>query len=99
MAEVKQLDRLTPAAVFEINFPIWDGGEHKRMVGLHQGKVRTHNELRVKYTKKDGTKSYPDPLYMSEKDVRSYEMKPIPKYPSVWVYWIPIDDFMILERI
>lgn len=99
MAGVKQLDRLTVAAKFEINFPIWDGGYGKRMVGLHQGKVRAHNELHVKYVRKDGQKSYPDPLYMSEKDVRSYEMKPLPKYPNIYVYWIPIDDFQILERV
>lgn len=99
MTEVKQLDRLTPAALFEIKFPIWDGGQHKRMVGLHQGKVRNHNIVRVLYTRKDGLKPYPDDLYMSDKDVRSYEMKPLPKYPNVWVYWIPIDDFKILERV
>lgn len=99
MAEVKQLDRLTPAALFEIKFPIWDGGQHKRMVGIHQGKVRAHNIVRVLYTRKDGTKPFPDDLYMSEKDVRMYEMKPLEKYPSVYLYWIPIDDFKILERV
>ena len=95
----KQLDRLTPTALFKIRFPIWDGGRGKRMVGLHQGKVRTHNEVQVLYTRKDGEKSYPDPLYMSAKEVQTYELVPLKKYPNIYVYWIPIDDFQILERV
>ena len=85
-----KLSKTTTASLFEIKFPVWNGG--KRMVGLFHKNVGTHNQIDILVTRKDGTRIYPNPFYMSGADVRKYPLEPLKKYPNMFLYMIPIED-------
>lgn len=94
---ITKLSRTTPANVIKIRFPIWNGG--RRVIGIAPHKVGTHNHIEIEYTRKsDGEKIYPQPFYMSGKDIRAYVLEPLKKYPNVYLYQVPVDDLTLLER-
>ena len=90
-----RLPRLTPAQLFEIKTPVWDG----RMVGLNAARIGMHNEVRILYKNSSGERIYPDPMYISGELARQYEAKPLKKYPNVKLHWIPINELEVLERV
>lgn len=91
------LSRTTPCNVTKINFPIWNGG--KRVVGIAPHRVATHNEIQILYKRKsDDQRIYPLPFYMSGKDIKTYPLEPLVKYPNVYLYLVPVDDLTLLER-
>lgn len=89
-----KLSRTTPANLFKIKKPIWDG----RRVGLNTQKIGTHNEVRIDYRNSDGDLLYPQPLYISGEKARTYETMQLKKYP-IKLYLIPINEMETLERI
>ena len=91
-----KLGKTTPASLFEIKYPVWNGG--KRMVGLYHRNVGNHNQIEILAKRKDGTRIYPNPFYMSGKDIKTYPLEPRKKYPHMFLYMIPIDDLDLLER-
>ena len=76
-----KLSKTTPASLFEIKYPVWNGG--KRMVGLYHRNVGNHNQIEILAKRKDGTRIYP--------------IGPLKKYPKMFLYMIPIDDLELLE--
>ena len=88
------LPRLTPAQLFEIKAPQWG----KRTIGLATYKIGTHNEIRIMVKDTFGQRLYPQPLYISGTKARTYPIEPVPKYPSVKLHIIPIEDLEVLER-
>lgn len=89
-----KLSRTTPAQVFEIRTPVWGG----RKVGLATYKVGTHNEVRILYNDSNGSRVYPQPLYISGEQARTYPTQPVRSNPNVILYVIPISDMEVLER-
>jgi len=89
-----KLGRLTPAQLFKIKAPIWG----TRSVGLATYKVGVHNEVHILTEDKDGQRIYPQPFYISGADVKKYPIEPVPKYPNIKLYVIPITDMETLER-
>lgn len=90
-----QLSKMTPCNLFKIKTPVWGG----RMVGINKAKVGMHNEIRIEYKNTDGELIYPQPFYINGEAVQKYEAKPLKKYPNVYLYWLPINELEILERI
>lgn len=94
---MKQLDRLTPAVVFEINAPKWNG--KNRVVGLALNRVRKHNLIRFMYRRKsDGLLSIPDEYYFDGDKLNEidYERQNI---RGLTLVLIPFTDLDMVERI
>lgn len=87
----------TPAQLFNIRIPVWNGG--KRMVGLATYKIGNHNEIRILSKNKDGERTYPNPFYISGSKARSYPTEPVKTHPDIILYMIPIADLEVLNRV
>lgn len=81
---------LTPMALIEIRFPIWNGGQ--RYVGIADFRIRAHNKIVILYTRKDGTKSFPNPYYISGADIKSPDHKFQVVKGGVKLYLVPISE-------
>jgi len=93
--DTKQLNRITVCNLFEINAPIWGGGEKK--VGLNKARIGFHNEIRFKYRRKsDGELSIPDVYYFDGSDVSKYETQQI---KGVTLVLVPFSELQYLERV
>lgn len=92
---MKQLGRLTPAALFKVAKVGWGG----RYVGLADYKIQAHNEIRITYTYDSGSPVYPKPLYISGADARTYDLVPVKSNPNIKLRIIPISALEVLERI
>lgn len=81
--------------VIDINSPVWNGGN--RCVGINTQRVVDSQmyKIRILHKRVDGTRSYPDDFYMRGRDIRSYEAKPLKKYPNIFLHWVPINDLSI----
>lgn len=97
MSEVKQLSRMTPATLFKIRAPIWNGG--KKMVGLNMQRISKHNEIQFTYVRKsDGELSIPDVYYfdgdlLKEIDFTRQAVK------GTYLAIIPFEHIQRLERV
>lgn len=87
---------ITMVNKFEIREPVWNGGQ--RCVGLKRENVGDKNEIVITYTRKDGTRTYPHPLYVDGDIVRHYPAKPLKKYPSVLLHWVPISELRVSQK-
>ena len=95
--QVTTLSRTTSCNITKIKFPIWNGG--KRVVGIAPHRIGTHNQIEILYTRKtDNERIYPNPFYMSGKDIKTYPLEPLKNYPNIYLYLIPVDDLTLLER-
>jgi len=90
-----QLSRTTVVTLFEIKFPIWNGG--KRVVGLAEDRLGKHNEIRILYTRKDGTRSFPDNYYFDGNLRIFFNTMKLPS--GVVLRLIPIESLSKLERV
>ena len=90
-----KLNKLTPANLFKIKYPIWGG----RKVGLATYKIGTHNEVRIETRDKNGDLLYPQPLYISGEKAKTFPIEPVKKHPNIKLHIIPIDELETLERI
>lgn len=73
----------------EIKAPMWDGELRKRCVGIADFRIKGDLEVHITYTRKDGTRTYPNPFRISYVKARSY---PIKKWKGISLYIIPIED-------
>lgn len=78
----------TPMSYIPIKFPIWNGGD--RVVGVADFRVKQHNRIEILYVRKDGTRSYPNPYYMSGEDIVKHKIKVVGG--GVKVYLVPIKE-------
>lgn len=61
---IKKLPAGTACTLFEINAPMWNGAEKKRVVGLNKSRITKHNEIKFTYRRKsDGQLSIPGSFY------------------------------------
>src|SRR5215469_5547199 len=60
-----QLKRTTVAQYYGIKVPIWHGPykDKPACVGLDKAKLKQHNEVEITYTRKDGSRIWPDKYY------------------------------------
>lgn len=86
----------TPAVLFEIRAPIWNGG--KRVVGLAKTRIGKHNEIHFLYVRKsDGMKSFPDNYYFDGDLLRQIDY-PIMNVRGFSLVLVPFSDLERLER-
>lgn len=91
------LNRMTPAQLFEIRAPIWNGG--KKMVGLNERRIGAHNEIRFTYRRKsDGELSIPDVYYFNGNKLREIDYTR-QNVKGTTLVLIPFSDLEILERV
>ncbi len=81
-------------ANFKIKAPIWG----TRSVGLATYKVRDENYITIEKTDLSGEPVYPGQFYISGAKAKTYPVEPVPKYPKITLYIIPIDDLSVVER-
>lgn len=86
------LSRTTPANVFNIKKPMWNG----RKVGLASFRLGTHNQVNILAKNKTGELLYPEPLYVSGEKARTYDTMILPS--GVVLYLVTISDLEPLER-
>lgn len=86
------LSRTTPAQVFNIRKPMWNG----RKVGLASYKIGLHNEVNILTKDKNGNRLYPLPLYVSGEQAQKYNTMKLPS--GVVLYLVTISDLEPLER-
>jgi len=92
-----KLDRLTIAQRFDINSPIWNGGEKK--VGLALNRIKRHNEIHFKYRRKsDGELSMPDVYYFDGRLIKGLDYE-VMNVKGITLVLIPFRDLEILERV
>ena len=88
-----KLSKTTECSLIPIKFPRWK----ERAVGLPTYKIKTHNEITIEYTKTDGTKLYPYPLYITGEKAKQYPLQHLKNGVSVHI--VPIKDLEVLERV
>lgn len=64
-------------------------------MGIAGYRIRGHNVIRIKYRNKAGELLYPEPLYMSGDQIRSYPHQVLGS--GVSLYLVPIRDLEVLE--
>ena len=90
------LKRTQVCALFEINSPIWGGGE--KSVGLARQRVGKHNEIRFKYRRKsDGELSIPD-IYYFDGDLLTHIDFKRQMIRGLELVIIPFKHLELLER-
>lgn len=95
--DIKQLDRHTVCQLFEINSPIWNGGQRK--VGLNINRIGKHNEIRFLYRRKsDGELSIPDTYYFDGDLAKQLDYE-VQNTHGVSLLLVPISDLKVLERV
>lgn len=87
-----KLPKLTPVNLIEIKRPRWK----QRTVGIASFRVGTHNQIEILATGKDGTRYYPNSLYMSGEDIIKHETQDLDS--GVKLYLVPISELVTLER-
>lgn len=88
-----KLSRTTDCSLIPIKFPRWK----ERAVGIPTFKIKQHNEITIDYVKKDGTRLYPYPLYMTGENIRQYPTQNLKG--GVIVHIVPISALQVLERV
>lgn len=88
-----KLSRTTDCSLIPIKFPRWK----ERAVGIPTFKIKQHNEITIDYVKKDGTRLYPYPLYMTGENIRQYPTQNLKG--GVIVHIVPISALEVLERV
>lgn len=93
----KELPRTTVCTLFEIRFPIWNGG--KRAVGLNLKRITKHNEIRILYRRKsDNELTYPDPFYLDSDQLKGLDYE-VQNTKGVTLVLVPIDHLERLVRV
>lgn len=99
MVEVMEeivMDRYTQ---FKANFPpIREPRFHDQTI-LIQADVGMHNKIACTYTKADGTRMFPDPLYISGREAKKYKPFAMPTGAggTIMIRAIPINKFKRLK--
>lgn len=88
---------MTVYNLVEIRAPIWNGQLKKRCVGIADFRVRDFNKIVITYTRKDGTRTFPNSYAMRGADIQKYPLVPIPG-SSVKVYTVPLEDLEVLDE-
>ena len=88
-----KLSRTTDCSLIQIKFPRWK----ERAVGIPTYKIKEHNEIVISYTKTDGSKLYPYPLYITGAKIREYPTQNLKN--GVVVHIVPISALEVLERV
>lgn len=94
------ITRLTPMQYFPIKAPMWFGGQRK--VGLANRNIGNHNKIEILYQRKDGERTYPEPFYISKKEIeeglQSGEFE-TQEWKGVYLVLIPIDKLKLLSEV
>lgn len=83
------LDKFTPMSTFDIWEPRW----RDRRVLLAKRRIKDHNKVIISQEKADGTRYFPEPLYISGKDAKKYKVE---SNGVIDVYSIPLEAFSLL---
>lgn len=97
MSDVEQMeeivmDRFTQ---FKANFPPIRAPRFHDNTLLIQSKVADHNKIVVTYTRADGTRMFPDPLYISGRKAKQYRAFKMPTRAGgeISVRAVPVGEF------
>jgi hypothetical protein len=92
-----QVPRMRQHTLFQIKFPIWNGGS--RVVGLALDRMTDHNEVEILYVrKKDGIRIYPDRYYVDGRIAKVfYNRQTLPS--GVELVLVPVENLMKIERV
>lgn len=85
-----KLPRTTHFADIQILAPRWKD----KTVLIADWKVGRHNKISITAKRKDGTRFYPEPFYMSGEKLRTYPKQP---HSSRFVHIVPLADLEPLE--